>query len=371
MIPSPSSSTDFESRRLILARAFRGLTQARLGEEVCVSAAWISRFESGKVEPKGDLLEALAQVLGFDPRFFFRPLIDEFREEECNFRRRASTPEQAKKQVLAFGTLFSMLVEYLRSVLDLPKYDLPAIPAIDREAIERAAETCRQQRGLGLDTPVGQMGRFLEHAGVVLVRQDRRTEKVDAFSRFGRVTLIVFNTTKRSASRSLFDAGHELGHLILHQGIRTGTLETERQADWFSAAFLLPRKVFAREFPRMSQLDWPSLFELKRRWRVSVSAIIRRAYDLRLLDAVQYRQAYKYMHAKGWHKGEPQEPEPEHPELIKLAFESLQRDLHQTPYDVSEALGWRPRTLEEIAGIELPPSASDRVVHLKRHRQPN
>lgn len=60
----------------------------------------------------------------------------------------------------------------------------------------------------------------------------------------------------------------------------------------FAGAFLIPRNAFAREFPRTRRaLDWNALFAMKLRWKVSVRAITRRAFDLGLIDAAQYRTA--------------------------------------------------------------------------------
>jgi len=65
---------------------------------------------------------------------------------------------------------------------------------------------------------------------------------------------------------------------------------------------LLPRGAFAREF-RTSPFSWNQVFKLKKRWKASAAAIIKRAYDLRLIDAVDYRQSFKYMSARNWGKG--------------------------------------------------------------------
>src|SRR5258708_40375904 len=94
------------------------------------------------------------------------------------------------------------------------------------------------------------MGRVLEHAGVIVTRLDEAS-KLDAFSRKGRaggVTVVVLNTAKGSTSRTRFDMAHELGHLVMHSKPTLELADREKQADRFAAAFLLPRRGFAREF---------------------------------------------------------------------------------------------------------------------------
>src|SRR5205823_2097945 len=114
------------------------------------------------------------------------------------------------------------------------------------------------------------------------------------------------------------------GHLVMHPGIETGSIETERQADRFASAFLMPRKAFSREFLMGDPADWKHIFAIKRRWQASAGAIIRRAFDLGLVDAVRYRKAYKYMSFQKWTTtGEPEEPAFQEPEILSVALASL------------------------------------------------
>jgi Zn-dependent peptidase ImmA (M78 family) len=162
---------------------------------------------------------------------------------------------------------------------------------------------------LGIDAPISEVGRVMEHAGVFLVSHLAESSQVDAFSRDGSTAIVFLNQSVQSTSRWIFDIGHECGHLVMHSGMQTGTDETESAADGFAGAFLLPWVAFAREF-RTSPFSWNHVFKLKKRWKASAAAIIKRAYDLKLIDAVEYRQSFKYMSAMNWRKGgEPSEPD--------------------------------------------------------------
>ena len=68
----------------------------------------------------------------------------------------------------------------------------------------------------------------------------QHSDKIDAFSRLGAVSVIVLNTARKSTSRWIFDIAHELGHFVLHS-LGIPTKEKEDQADYFAGAFLLPR----------------------------------------------------------------------------------------------------------------------------------
>ena len=348
----------FWGERLQIAREFRGLTQKQLGEEVAASPALISLCEKGKKPfPVRDLVEAFGDVLGFEPEFFYGPIEDVFREDECSMRHRRSTPEGLKAKIRAHGTLIGMVINRLRSVLRFPQQDIPNVPAFTDTDIEAAAEQCRTHWGLGIDRPIKQIGRVLEHAGVIIVPNLVKSD-VDAFSRCGPTAVVFLNQAIQSTSRWHFDIGHECGHLVMHRGIPTGTIETEEAANKFSSAFLMPKKAFGRDF-QMSAFDWKHIFALKRRWNASAQAIIRRAYDLDLLGAVEYRKAFKYMSWKGWtSSGEPDEPTFQEPELLSIALSSLGNKVDLTIEALCKELRFKPQTFKDVTGFSVPKSKS-------------
>src|SRR6266851_1986515 len=240
---SAGPNAAFLGKRLEVAREFRGLTQTELAEKVAASCALISLCETGKKrEPARDLIEACGSILGFEPDFFYGPLEDIFQEDECSFRHRRTTPERLKAQIRAHATLIGLVIRRLRSIFRFPEIDLPRISASRKEEIEIAAEQCRQHWNLGPDGPLLQVGRVLEHAGVILVRHLVKSSKVDAFSRYGPTTVIFLNQEIKSTSRWNFDIAHELGHLVMHRGMPTGSIETENAANTIASAFLMPRQ---------------------------------------------------------------------------------------------------------------------------------
>ena len=191
--------------------------------------------------------------------------------------------------------------------------------------------TCADSDGGLARGPIAHIGRVAERNGAILIRHLTHADKIDAFARHSDFGVIVLNMARTSTSRWIFDVAHEIGHFVLHREIETGSKETEAQANYFASCILLPRKTFGREF-RSARISWPHVFDLKRRWRVSAAAIIKRAYDLNLLDPVAYRRCYQYMSVRGWLKTEPWEPEFAGPEWLTSAF-----DLAATRFRVSPA----------------------------------
>lgn len=352
----PESVEVFLGDRLELAREFRSLTQKQLGEQVAASHVVISQCENGKKkEVAVDLLEAFCLTLGFERAFFFENVVEIFHESECNFRHRRSASGKLKSQIRAHATLIGMVVDQLKTEFGFPGYNVPAVRATGRREMDAAAELCRRTWGLGVDNPIIHIGRVLENAGVIVVPHVVQSTKVDAFSRRGITTLIFLNQLIPSPSRWVWDIAHECGHLVLHEGIVTGTPDTEAQANWFAGAFLLPQRAFAREF-RSAAFSWPHIFALKRRWGVSAAAIVRRAYDLDLISAVWYRRAFQYMSAEGWTRGEPHEPEFDAPELIGSALRGLGTDVPLTAEQLAQRLGFSMSTFQEVTGFRVRPT---------------
>lgn len=355
-IRTERSKDAFWGERLQTVRELLGLTQTELGELVGVSNALISDYEKQKRSPSQDVLSRIADKTNLPEEFFFQKVDDPFHELECNFRHRRSTPAKLKDRVRAQATITGMVVQELRTLVDFPPFNVPTLTAVTNEEIEEAADACRVYWGLNLNAPILHVGRALENAGVILARCNVETRKIDAFSRFGRNSLIFLNRGAQSnPSRWNFDLAHECAHLVLHRNVPTGSIDTERQADRFASAFLMPHVAFGREF-RVQEFSWNHIFSMKRRWSVSAAAIIRRAFDLDLISEEIYQRAFKHMSYKRWGAiGEPYEPSFQEPELMDEAFTLLGKgDLPISLKEFCNKLRMTPEFLEDLTGFSFP-----------------
>jgi Zn-dependent peptidase ImmA (M78 family)/DNA-binding XRE family transcriptional regulator len=353
MTGAETNLESFSGARLRIARAFNGITQIEVATQVGIRHQFIAALENNRKQPSVLLERALEDALGFDRGFFRRALVDEFTEGQCSFRRWQTTPVSARTKAMAWGTLLGEFLSLASAKLTLPSENLPRADASAADEIERTAERCRMQWGVGLDLPITNMTRALESlAGVAIARFRGLAHQLDAFSRPGTPSVIVLND--KSPSRCRFDLAHECGHLILHRGKLTGTPETEAEANRFGGALLLPRAAFAREFPPCAGSGMLEiLLRLKRRWGASVAAIIKRASELSLIDSVQYRRLYKFLSARGWLRSEPEEPEPEPCEIIPLVFEGMREYYQLNPVDIAGMLRWKPDTLATVTGVPV------------------
>jgi Zn-dependent peptidase ImmA (M78 family)/transcriptional regulator with XRE-family HTH domain len=320
-----AAAKDFSPERLVLAREARGLQKNELAERIGTTPSAVSQFERGRIAPMPETVLRMSLALGVPPAFFAaRPPVA-ISSEACHFRRLRSTTQQEQRRVRATGALVLTVAEHLETVVDLPPESLTALSSAVEGVRdpEEVAATVRSAWSLGTG-PLSSVVGLLEREGVIIVEAPGHSERLDAFSAWVGARPVVFLATdKQSGSRRRFDAAHELAHLLMHADVSPGAVDVEREADAFAAALLLPRAEFERECPR--RLSWPRLLELKRRWKVSLAALVRRAYTLGIYSEATYRRAFVQLNERGWRLAEPDEPAMEHPQVLRRAVELLDR----------------------------------------------
>ena len=360
----------FYGERLRLARVALGLTLEQLGMRVSATRQYLNQLEQGIKVPTEEMRHALSDALGVGRHFFGLPTGAGIQPEQCHFRKQRTTPLTIVSQVLARGTLLVSFVSRLDRELDLPKVSFPDIPVSTIHEVEDAADAARAHWQLGTG-PISSMMRVVENAGAVVSFFGGVSERVDALSIDTVRPMIIRSDAKPAACRLRFDLGHETGHLIMHRGVQTGDKETEGQANRFASAFLLPRSSFVHEFPRSRFLDWTQIFDLKLRWKVSAAAILRRAYDLRIISADQYRTGYIHLSKTGQKRQERYDDviTCESPELLPRALSALEAAYPGSVGRIVDESGLEREMFGRVSGLDLPePELHDaNVVPMRFH----
>lgn len=306
----------FNPNRLKFARLYEGMTTSELANHIGVSKQMVSQYENGKSAPSLETLMRIIGVLGFPREYFTLPDQGNMKIGETFFRSALTTNKITKEsQIVKLKSLsefYSMLEEYIDfPSLNLPKFDAQRLEQLD---IEQIAMETREFLGLG-EEPIRNMVFLLEKNGIIVSSLKTSSGKVDAFSHSQIVNgiercFIILGSDKSSAVRRQFDAAHEYGHLILHKDYinldeitKEEYREMEKQADQFAAAFLLPKNAFIKDLIYPNNID--EYIELKKKWRVSIGAMIIRAYHLELINYNQYQYLMRKMNQKGWKTREP------------------------------------------------------------------
>lgn len=341
------ATTKFTPQRLTLARDMAGLDVTELAERLDMTPSAVSQFEKGRTRPKAETVIRLALALGVPTSFFAAEPLEPIALDACHFRSLRSTAVKDRRRVIAHGTVMKRLADYLQEQVNFPAEQLSVL----RQTLSRLAEdfdaialAIRDAWNLG-QGPISDMVALLESKGVLPIEIPGHSPKLDAFSTWigGKPTIFLVSE-KGSGSRRRWDCAHELGHLLLHVGVAPGDARHEQEANRFAGAFLLPRTPFLAECPR--RLDWNRLRALKRRWGVSLAALVRRAFDLGIYTEATYRRAYTQLNHLGWRASEPDEPRMEKPTLMHRALGMLDAAGHSMK-QVAADLGLREEWLSD------------------------
>lgn len=303
----------FNGDRLKAARIYRGKTIAELADEVQVSKQSISQYENGKANPSLETLLKLISALGFPRDYFYEKDNKSIKVGTTYFRALLSTNKKDRLSQEEKTKILAKIYHTLNQFVQFPKINIPPI----REGIndiEKIAQATRDYWKLGTD-PIPNMVYILEKNGFIVTSFGTDNANIDAFSQRQEVDgeeyfFIVLGSDKSSATRRQFDAAHELGHIMLHDWnadlelvSREEFRQMENEAHQFAASFLLPKEAFLKDLILPNNLDF--YIELKKKWKVSISAMIVRAYQLKAINYNQYQYLMRQISKKGWRTKEP------------------------------------------------------------------
>lgn len=349
----------FIPERLTEAREARGLTQLALADQVGVTRASISSYESSERSPGPEVMDRIASVLGLPKAFFLRP-IKQKPESATFFRALRATAkvacDRADRQLGWAADMAAAIGELVvLPKVDFPRFDIKDPVALSDEDIERLAVEARRFWGLE-DGPISNVVWLLENKGAIVARCEIGDARLDGLSRWNddRPTVLLASD-KVNGPRSRFDAAHELGHLLLHRSVSTARLRSssewkffETQAHRFAAAFLFPEKAFRDE---ILLVDLDALQPLKLRWKVSLKMMVKRAANLGFISEEREKQLLVNYTRRGYRNHEPHDDaiETERPRLLRRAIELVLKD--RGPSEVLSRLPYAVEDIERLTGL--------------------
>jgi hypothetical protein len=155
----------------------------------------------------------------------------------------------------------------------------------------------------------------------VHVIEMKATEKFDgisavAFDRSNKAqAAAVVSRMGVPGDRQRLSLAHELGHLVLKI---PPLCDQEQLAFRFGAAFLAPAASLKREAgDKRTSLSVDELLILKKRFKMSIQAVLRRFCDLQIISLSYYKDWCIAISRMGWRKKEPLEMKAEKPEWLK------------------------------------------------------
>lgn len=324
------NTNSFNGQRLKDALQFQGKKMADLSRETGISRQSLSLYANGENMPPFENVQKIAKCLDFPTEYFLT-------EDRCTtitsniyFRSQAAAKKRdqnaQKKRLEHIVKMYEILLNYvdfpsLRLTLPMGVFsDVDAILQEDpddvQEQIEKLTLSLRRAWGLG-NEPIDDMQFLLESNGIVVSGLRNVDDSIDAFSQKiqaksgDSVYIVALAIGKKPRERLRFDMAHELGHIVMHnwdesnEELRRDEFNAiERQANMFASAFLLPRDSFGKMVrPYATNIEFYRT--LKKKWGVSMQAMMYRARQLDIISANQFQYMMRQVSQRGWRTHEP------------------------------------------------------------------
>ena len=354
-------------------RLARGMSLGNLEAAIdgLVSSQTLSKYEHGKLQPAATTLNQIAGALGVKSAQLWG-------EPPCHvewiaFRKRARLGKREQVRIQSFvAEEFEKRVQLQEQICEGDTLELPLLSAAARNLgdAEEAALGLRNTLNLGID-PIANLTGVLEDHYIHIIEVDA-SEAFDGISAVARDTaddpLAAAIATRRGVpgDRQRLNIAHELGHLILKL---PEDVNAEKAAFRFGAAFLAPAEQLRRDVgEKRSRVQMKELFYLKKRYGMSIQAILFRLRDLRIITNAYYKKWCIQINTVGWKKQEPiempsEKPERFHQQVLRALSEGLITEMeaeqllnHVVEPSVSQSFNDRRQFLK------LPKDERDRIL---------
>ena len=303
-----------------LARLSRGQSQAQLASLIGVPSSEVSRFESGIRTVTDSLMPRIVDTLGYPISFFTRhPRLEGPGTDVTFHRKRKSVSNTKLNQIYALADIRRLEVEKLLEFgpqeVTVPDYPVDLFDDDPVKIARSVRAAMRVPPG-----PIFNVTKTLEQVGSVVVAHDFGTRQVDGFSRRPLMGPPFFHmNVGLPPDRWRWTLAHELGHVVMHPDPLVSPKIVEQQADQFAGEFLAPA---AELQPMLFNLSFQRLAGLKLEWKISMQALVMRAYQLGTITGRQRVSMFSRLSKAGYRVREPSTLDPplEPPErLFQLA----------------------------------------------------
>ena len=310
------------AERLKLIRQARGMAlddlSAAAGRVVTKQA--ISKYERGLDVPSAKVLVALAKALGVPTHSLLTGSGVQIRK--LHYRRKA---RMKKRDQYRFESCLELKLEQSIRVRELvdPAYRFE-VPVRSRavssvEDAEAVALWLRKHWSMGLD-PISNVVDLLEDKGIAVCFVESEVGfdglSAVAYNEKGRPRgAAVMCRTDIPRERQRLNLIHELAHVVLDP-----PADLEEDCAWrFASAFLAPRETLLADIGTSRRaIGLQELILLKRRYGVSIAALLMRLRSLNVLTADTLKSSFIALNRLGIRKTEPGDrAEQEEPQWLR------------------------------------------------------
>jgi Zn-dependent peptidase ImmA (M78 family)/DNA-binding XRE family transcriptional regulator len=290
-------------KMVVLARESRGISQKELAEKLGTTPGFICKIETENKSLPDATLEKMCKLLNYPPEFFHQEG-EPFMPMSLNYRKRDHVSPKILMPLEAHLNIYRLNIETLSKKLKLPASNVPVFGVKKVGSEEQVAKQLRKYWKLPKG-PVDNLTELLEKNGIIVISFDFGTERVDSRTILtkDKQPIIVVNKANL-ADKQRFSLAYELGHLVMHTETQPSfDRDIAHEANMFAAGFLLPENEIKKDFEK--GISIPLLGELKRKWKVSMIALLYRAADLGFLTENQKKYLLSQFNQLGIRRREP------------------------------------------------------------------
>jgi len=319
--------------RIKMFRCARGLSQDALVDLMggLVTKQSVSKYERGEAIPLPRVLNRIASALNVKAsQLWSQP---SYGIQFVAYRKGSGLKRNQQEQI---ESVVKRTLEDWMRLSELTgggcRIDIPVKKMKIRsfEDVENSAESIRKKWNLGIE-PISSVTGTLESKNIFVIEVDTEDD-FDGISAYATdqknnvVSAAVASKKDVCGERQRLNLTHELGHLLLDVA---DDLDEEKTAFQFGSALLAPKEaVFCEVGSKRNQISLEELFILKKKFGLSIQALIHRVADLRIISPSTAKSYFMLINKLHWKKREPQESPPEKPQWLAMnVYKALSENL--------------------------------------------
>lgn len=254
----------------------------------------ISKYESAKMMPNSNVVEALAVALEVEPDYFFRPFMFDVDEFQVSFRKKSDT---RAKDVNALKVRIQDEVERYLEIEEILGKDKFPVQRPEGGLLSTAvqmrelANGLRDEWHLGYDA-IGNVQDVLEDHGIkiICIEAPLGFDGVSGVVN-GKDYIIVLNKLQKFVERRRFTGFHELGHLRFNERFspELTVREREKLCDAFASEMLLPSRVLRGVFTPGEKISTSEVRQLQVVYGISFDAIMHKLNAIGIVSDSKYK----------------------------------------------------------------------------------
>ena len=268
------------------------LSQRTNGE---VSKPNISKYEHGKMMPSSKAHIALAQALGMDFDFFFRPVTLQI-TRRADYRKKAKLSkhdEDAINEEVKDKAERYLEIEDTLGVSMSFDYDLSDIEVSTRSDVKAVVARIRKDWNLGLG-PLSNIIDLLEAHGVRVIEIDAPDEFDGMCIFVGENKPVIVLNKHYTVERKRYTGLHEFGHSVMRMSDNLSQKEKENLCNYFAGEMLLSSEVLNHVFgTHINKVFLNEIGRLQTQFGISIEAILHRLKDEHIMSETLHTQFYK------------------------------------------------------------------------------